>query len=78
MTAELVGAFGVSLLLVAFVLNLFEFLAQRSRSYQSMNAVGAGLPCYSSYLIDFPPFIVLEGTWCIVAIVALFRNRSKS
>ena len=26
-------------------------------------------------LIDFPPFIVLEGTWCIVAAVALFGRR---
>ena len=77
-TAELLGSVGVFLLLVAFFLNLFGFLPHRARSYQSMNAVGAGLSCYSSYLIDFPPFIVLEGTWCIVAAVALLGRRSKS
>lgn len=72
--AEIVGSVGVFLLLVAFVLNLFGFLTESARSYQLTNAIGAGLSCYSAHLIDFPPFVVLEGTWCIVATVALMRN----
>ena len=68
---EIVGSIGVFLLLVAFFLNLFGRLAHTARTYQLMNAFGAGLSCYASYLIGFAPFVVLEGTWCVVAVVAL-------
>ncbi len=33
-----------------------------------------GSPGYSSYLIDFMPFVVLEGTWALVAAVVLVRT----
>lgn len=68
---EIAGSLGVFLLLVAFFLNVFGRLGHATRAYQLMNAVGAGLSCYASYLIGFMPFVVLEGTWSIVAIVAL-------
>lgn len=78
MTAsEWVGSTGVTLLLAAFFLNLFGFLNRRSRSYQTMNVVGAGLSCYASYLIGFLPFVVLEGTWSVAALVALLRGVSR-
>ena len=63
---EAIGALGVFLLLVAFVLNAAGRLPHASRSYQGLNVLGAGLACYASMLIDFLPFIVLEGTWCAV------------
>ncbi len=71
--SEGIASLGVSLLLVAFALNLFGILARGSRTYQLMNAVGAGLACYASYRIDFFPFVILEGTWAVVAAVALTR-----
>ena len=77
-TAEIIGSIGVFLLLVAFFLNLFGYWEHDARAYQSMNFVGAGLSCYSAYLIEFPPFVVLEGTWSIVAIVALFKSLSRA
>ena len=73
-TAEIIGSVGVFLLLLAFFLNLFGYWAHAGRVYQGTNVVGAGLACYSSYLIEFPPFVVLEGTWCLVAIVALVKS----
>jgi hypothetical protein len=72
--AEGIGAFGVSLLLLAFFLNLAGFLSATTRLYRLLNAVGAGLACYASYLIGFWPFVVLEGTWCVFALVALARG----
>lgn len=69
-----VGSIGVALLLVAFFLNLLGRLHRSSRIYHSMNAVGAGLSCYASFLIGFLPFVVLEGTWSVVACVALLRG----
>ena len=71
---EAVGFVGVTLLLVAFFLNLFRLLNAESMSYLALNLLGAGLACASSYLIDFLPFVLLEGTWAAVAAVALLRK----
>jgi hypothetical protein len=68
---DAIGSLGVALLLLAFFLNLTGRLAHGARAYQAMNAVGAGLACYASYRIGFAPFVVLEGTWTLVALVAL-------
>ena len=72
--AEIFGSFGVALLLIAFFMNLFGLMSSDSRSYQAINAIGAGISCYASYLIGFAPFVVLEATWCAVAVVAMIRN----
>jgi len=43
-------------------------------AYTLLNLLGAGLACYSSYLIDFLPFVVLEGVWALAAAFALGRK----
>lgn len=72
--ATLIGSLGVALLLLAFLLNVFRLLRVEGYPYIVLNLVGASLACYSSYLIDFMPFVVLEGTWAVVAGVALVRS----
>ena len=72
--ANLIGTVGVALLLAAFVLNLLKRLPAQSYLYSALNVLGAGLACYSSWLIDFMPFVVLEGVWAIAAAVALGRK----
>ena len=42
-----------------------------------MNAVGAGVSCYASYLIGFAPFVVLEAVWCAAALAAMLRGRAQ-
>ena len=69
--SNLTGLIGVALLLIAFFLNLFGFLGHDSRRYQLLNAAGAVLSCWASYTIGFLPFVVLEATWCAVAVAAL-------
>jgi hypothetical protein len=71
--ATLIGFAGVALLLAAFLLNLFKLLRSDGYLYMGLNFVGAGLACYSSYLINFMPFVVLEGAWAFVALVAIGR-----
>lgn len=75
--ATILGSAGVALLLLAFFLNLLRRLRADGLAYLTLNLFGAGLACYSSYLIDFMPFVVLEGTWAIVAAVALARALMK-
>ncbi|MGH7950223.1 MAG: CBU_0592 family membrane protein [Candidatus Binataceae bacterium] len=73
-----VGTVGVALLLAAFFLNQFGFLNADSRRYQSLNASGAALACYASYLIGFLPFVVLEAFWTAFALIALIRPAAQS
>lgn len=76
--ADGIGSIGVALLLLAFVLNITSALDRHSRVYQGINALGAGLACYASWMIGFVPFVVLEGTWCLVAIAAFARPAAPS
>ena len=72
--SDAIGSLGVTLLLVAFFLNLSGWMKTDTPSYQALNAIGAGLACYSAWLIGFMPFVVLEGTWSLVAGIALARR----
>jgi hypothetical protein len=72
--ATAIGSIGVTLLLVAFLLNVVRILRADGYPYIVLNLVGAALACYSSYLIAFMPFVVLEGTWAVVAAVAFGRR----
>jgi len=75
--ATLIGSIGVALLLVAFLLNLASVLRSDEWPYLGLNVVGAGLACYSSYLIKFMPFVVLEGAWTAVALAGIVRKLRK-
>jgi hypothetical protein len=69
-----VGSLGVSLLLVAFFLNLFRFVRQDSHIYIFLNIVGAGISGYASWLIHYWPFVILEGAWCLAAVAGAIRS----
>lgn len=72
--ATMIGSFGVTLLLLAFVLNLLKWMRSDGWLYLGLNFVGAAVACYSSYLIRFMPFVVLEGTWAAVALIGMARK----
>ena len=73
-TADLIGCAGVSLLLIAFALNLAKRLRTDSVLYLALNTVGSMLAAVSSYLIGFWPFIILQLVWMLSSAVMLFRN----
>jgi hypothetical protein len=72
-TPDILASIGVIILLVAFLLNLYGKLPTRSNIYKLLNLIGAGICCFSSYLIGFYPFVVLEAVWGIVALLSLFN-----
>lgn len=78
-TSDWIGFIGVTILLAAFLLNLLNKISAKSLTYILMNAIGAGLACLASVLINYVPFIILEGAWTSVSLVSLFQNlRSKN
>ena len=69
--ADWIGSVGVSILLVAFLLNLLKRIAQDSVCYASMNLIGALLAGLASWMINYTPFIILEAVWVLVSMVSL-------
>lgn len=77
-SGELVGTIGVSLLLIAFALNLANKIKATSTTYLVLNIIGAGLAGVSSYMIQFWPFVVLEGVWTISSLIMLIKTKNVS
>ncbi len=73
--ADILGFIGVFLILLAYFLSLYGKLEQSGRPYLLLNLAGAGLACISSIIIKSLPFIILEGTWAIVSLIALWKKR---
>ena len=73
-----IGFTGVTILLLAFLLNLLKKISSTSLSYIIMNIVGAGLACLASWLIQYIPFVILEATWTIVSVIALVNYFRKN
>lgn len=71
---DIIGSIGVSLILLAYFLNVYGWLSNKSKIFFLLNIIGAGLACLASWLILYWPFIVLEGVWCIVSIIGFFRS----
>lgn len=72
--SDLLASTGVTLLLIAFVLNIRKVLPAESKWYSLLNIAGAALCGYSAYLINFYPFVILETAWVIAAISTLIRR----
>ncbi|MEP7195668.1 MAG: hypothetical protein ABI851_04065 [Saprospiraceae bacterium] len=72
-----IGTIGVSLLLLAYILNLKDLIHKESISYLCLNTLGAGLACIASVLLNYVPFIILEATWTIVSLYGFFNYFNK-
>ncbi len=70
---DIIGLIGVGLILFAYFLNTCKYIKQ-DKLYYVMNIFGAGLACYASILINYRPFIILEGTWLLVSIYGLMKT----
>jgi hypothetical protein len=71
------GAIGVTLLLVAFFLNLVGQIGKDGAAYLLLNVAGAGLACLASVMLRYWPFIILEGCWTLVSLVGLVAYLRK-
>lgn len=73
-----IGFIGVAILLIAYFLNLFNILHKNSLLYICCNLIGAGIACLASVLLKYLPFIILEGSWTAVSLLALLNYVWKS
>ncbi len=72
-TSDIIASLGVTILLIAFFLNIIGKLSAKSKPYTLMNFIGAAICGFASYLIKFYPFVILESIWASVALVTLFN-----
>jgi hypothetical protein len=71
--SDVIATLGVVILLIAFLLNLYKRLPANSKLYTLMNFIGAAMCGYSSYLISFYPFVVLETIWALFAVASFIK-----
>lgn len=72
------GSIGVTLLLLAFFLNLIDKIKTDSLPYLLLNFLGAGIACLASVLLNYMPFVILEGCWALVSLVGLVKLATKN
>lgn len=75
--SDYIGFAGVAVMLLAFFLNVTGKLSQESLPYILMNFLGGGVSCFASVLINYVPFIILEGCWTLVSLWALIQYIRK-
>lgn len=73
--SDWIGTVGVTLLLIAFALNITKKISPESIPYLLLNIFGAGLAGVSSYMIQFWPFVVLESVWVVASLLPLIKKR---
>lgn len=76
-TTDWIGFFGVTILLIAYFLNLTNKIKKESVTYLLLNVIGAGIACFASILLDYLPFIILEACWTLVSAFGLISVSIK-
>ena len=71
---DIIGTLGVGLILLAYYLNTINRVPKNGKSFYVMNMTGAALACYASLLINYLPFVILEGAWTLVSIYGLMKT----
>jgi len=66
-----IGFIGVFQILLAYFLNIVGILSNKKLSFILLNLIGSSMACLASALLNYWPFILLEGVWALVSVYAL-------
>lgn len=66
-----IGFLGVFQILLAYVLNALGKTSNKSLLFILLNFIGATMACIASLLLNYWPFIILEGIWSLVSLYSL-------
>ena len=72
-----IGFIGVFQILLAYMLNVMGKVSHIDLSFILLNLIGAGMACLSSILLNYLPFIILEGVWTIISLISLLKYKSN-
>src|SRR5215204_3028056 len=74
---QLVSVLGSLLVLVAYVASQFGYLSAKGLAYAYANIVGSAILAVVAALEAQWGFLLLEGAWASVSLVAVMRQRDK-
>lgn len=72
------GSIGVFQILLAYFLNVTGKISNKDLSFILLNLIGASMACLASVLLEYVPFIILEGAWVLVSVISLIKYRKSS
>jgi len=75
---QLVSVLGSLLVLVAYVASQFGYLSAKGPAYAFANIMGSGILAVVATLEVQWGFLLLEGAWASVSLVAVVRHRAKT
>ncbi|MBT3407901.1 hypothetical protein HOK68_00695 [Candidatus Woesearchaeota archaeon] len=71
---DIFGYIGLSLILLAYILNSIELLDNHSIYFFIINIFGSVLLTYYAFLLNSLPFLILNVVWVLFSIVELIKN----
>ena len=77
-SVQLVSVLGSLLVLVAYVASQFGYLSAKGPAYAFANIVGSGILAAVAALEAQWGFLLLEGAWASVSLVAVVRQKAKA
>jgi hypothetical protein len=72
------GFVGVFQILLAYFLNVTDKVLNTSLIFILLNLIGATMACIASILLDYLPFIILEGIWALIALYSLIKYKKPN
>lgn len=72
-----IGFVGVFQILLAYTLNVSGKLENSKLAFILLNLFGATLACLASIMMNYVPFIILEGVWTLVSLFSLIKYKRK-
>lgn len=72
-----IGFIGVFQILLAYCLNVIGKISNKHLVFILLNFIGASIACFASILLNYWPFIILEGIWAIVSLFSFLKSIKK-
>lgn len=72
-----IGSIGVFQILLAYFLNVMGKISTSALSFILLNLIGAIMACTASLLLNYLPFVILEGVWALVSLYSLIKFNKK-
>ena len=75
---DLLGFFGMALLLSAFLFNQLKIFSNDSLAYHLFNFAGAYILSYYAFVLENTPFLILEFVWGSFALYQLIVKLTRT